>query len=93
MLRGLCRTATVARTFSSRAALSNAQVFRMPAMSPTMTEGGIVSWKYKSGESFSSGDVLLEVETDKATIDVEAVDDGVMWEVLMQDGETNIPVG
>lgn len=65
----------------------------MPAMSPTMTEGGIVAWKMKAGDSFSSGDVLLEVETDKATIDVEAVDDGVMMEILLNDGAAGIPVG
>lgn len=65
----------------------------MPAMSPTMTEGGIVSWKFKAGETFSSGDVLLEVETDKATIDVEAQDDGIMWEIIEQDGASGVPVG
>lgn len=70
-----------------------ASVFKMPAMSPTMTEGGIVGWKVKAGDSFSAGDVLLEVETDKATIDVEAQDDGVMWEILQQDGASGLPVG
>ncbi|GEQ66580.1 hypothetical protein JCM33374_g243 [Metschnikowia sp. JCM 33374] len=93
MLRSFTRSAALARKFSSRAALLNASIFRMPAMSPTMTEGGIVSWKFKAGEEFASGDVLLEVETDKATIDVEATDDGIMWEVLLQDGESGIPVG
>lgn len=52
-----------------------------------------MSWKLKSGEEFSAGDVLLEVETDKATIDVEAQDDGVMWEILEQDGASGVPVG
>ncbi|KAI3405411.2 PDX1 [Candida oxycetoniae] len=70
-----------------------ASLFRMPAMSPTMTEGGIVSWKVKPGDSFNAGDVLLEVETDKATIDVEAADDGKMWEILEKDGANGIPVG
>lgn len=70
-----------------------ASVFAMPAMSPTMTEGGIVAWKVKPGEKFSEGDVLLEVETDKATIDVEAQDEGVLWEILEQDGASGIPVG
>ncbi|CUM66324.1 uncharacterized protein PRCAT00003986001 [Priceomyces carsonii] len=70
-----------------------ASVFRMPAMSPTMTEGGVVSWKYKPGEKFSGGDVLLEVETDKATIDVEAQDDGILWEILVNEGSSEIPVG
>lgn len=62
-------------------------------MSPTMTEGGIVAWKLKSGDKFAAGDVLVEVETDKATIDVEAQDDGVMWEILKNDGDKAIPVG
>lgn len=53
-----------------------AQAFGMPAMSPTMERGGVVDWKFKAGDTFSAGDVLLEVETDKATIDVEAQDDG-----------------
>jgi len=74
----------------TRNAISN---FQMPAMSPTMTEGGIASWKKKEGESFGTGDVLLEIETDKATIDVEAQDDGIMGKILFQDGSKNIPVG
>jgi len=65
----------------------------MPAMSPTMTEGGIASWKKREGETFSAGDVLLEIETDKATIDVEAQEDGVVGKILLQDGVKNVPVG
>ncbi|KAK7049430.1 pyridoxine biosynthesis protein [Paramarasmius palmivorus] len=67
--------------------------FQMPAMSPTMTEGGIASWKKKEGEAFSAGDVLLEIETDKATIDVEAQDDGVMGKILVPDGAKGVKVG
>ncbi|KAL5535636.1 hypothetical protein ACEPAF_3730 [Sanghuangporus sanghuang] len=67
--------------------------FAMPAMSPTMSEGGITSWKKKEGEHFSSGDVLLEVETDKATIDVEAQDDGILAKIIKPDGAKNIVVG
>lgn len=93
MLRAVSRSTTGWRRFSLHSSLLNAQVFKMPAMSPTMTEGGIVSWKFKAGDEFASGDVLLEVETDKATIDVEAQDDGIMWEVLEQDGTSGIPVG
>ncbi len=48
-----------------------------------MTEGGIASWKVQPGEAFSAGDVLLEIETDKATIDVEAQDDGIMGKILV----------
>ncbi|KAK6204518.1 uncharacterized protein RJT21DRAFT_136983 [Scheffersomyces amazonensis] len=73
--------------------VNNATFYKMPAMSPTMSEGGIVSWKFKPGDSFNSGDVLLEVETDKATIDVEAVDDGKLWEILENDGAKGIAVG
>ncbi|KAL4241614.1 Acetyltransferase component of pyruvate dehydrogenase complex [Abortiporus biennis] len=67
--------------------------FGMPAMSPTMTEGGIAQWKKKEGESFAAGDVLLEIETDKATIDVEAQDDGVVAKILVNDGAKGVQVG
>ncbi|KAK8854638.1 hypothetical protein IAR55_003377 [Kwoniella newhampshirensis] len=82
---------------SSRLPLRNVRYattsMRMPAMSPTMTEGGITGWKKKEGEAFAAGDVLLEVETDKATIDVEAQDDGVMGKIIVPDGSSKIPVG
>lgn len=81
------------RNLHVQSPLLAAQVFRMPAMSPTMEEGGIVSWKVENGQEFAAGDVLLEVETDKATIDVEAQDDGTMWEILEKDGATGIAVG
>jgi pyruvate/2-oxoglutarate dehydrogenase complex dihydrolipoamide acyltransferase (E2) component len=65
----------------------------MPAMSPTMTEGGIANWKKNEGDAFTAGDVLLEIETDKATIDVEAQDDGIMGKILVKAGENKVPVG
>ena len=65
----------------------------MPAMSPTMTEGNISSWKVKEGDSFAVGDVLLEIETDKASMDVEAQDDGVMAKIFAQDGSKGVKVG
>ncbi|SPO01127.1 related to pyruvate dehydrogenase complex protein X precursor, dihydrolipoamide acetyltransferase [Cephalotrichum gorgonifer] len=65
----------------------------MPALSPTMTEGKIATWKVKEGESFSAGDVLLEIETDKATMDVEAQDDGVMMRIMKEDGSAAVQVG
>ncbi|KAF9228752.1 single hybrid motif-containing protein [Gyrodon lividus] len=65
----------------ARYAITNLE---MPAMSPTMTEGGISSWKKKEGEPFSAGEVLLEIETDKATIDVEAQEDGVLGKILLR---------
>lgn len=60
-------------------------------MSPTMTEGGIASWKKQEGETFAAGDVLLEIETDKATIDVEAQDDGVLAKIVVSSPQS--PVG
>ncbi|KAG9314470.1 single hybrid motif-containing protein [Chiua virens] len=77
-------------TSARRHALSR---FAMPAMSPTMTEGGIASWKKSEGESFSVGDVLLEIETDKASIDVEAQDDGILAKIIALGGSKNVAVG
>lgn len=65
----------------------------MPALSPTMTEGNIAKWNLKEGDSFSAGDVLLEIETDKASMDVEAQDDGVLAKIVQGDGSKNIAVG
>lgn len=67
--------------------------FTMPAMSPTMTEGGIATWKKKEGDSFAPGDVLLEIETDKATMDVEAQDEGKIAKIIFGDGSKAVPVG
>ncbi|KAF9291431.1 hypothetical protein BGZ68_004079 [Mortierella alpina] len=58
----------------------------MPALSPTMTEGTITAWKKKEGDSVVAGDVLLEIETDKAGMDVEAVEDGILAKILHPDG-------
>lgn len=55
----------------------------MPAMSPTMTSGTISRWAKQEGETFEAGEVLLEIETDKASIEVEAQDAGVMGKVLV----------
>jgi hypothetical protein len=70
-----------------------AQNFTMPALSPTMTEGNIAKWNVKEGDSFSAGDVLLEIETDKASMDVEAQDDGIMAKITQGDGTKGIQVG
>lgn len=70
-----------------------AQNFSMPALSPTMTEGNIASWRIKEGESFSAGDVLLEIETDKATMDVEAQDDGIMFKIIQGNETKGVKVG
>lgn len=58
-----------------------------------MTEGSIAAWRVKEGEKFSAGDVLLEIETDKATMDVEAQDDGIMMKIMQGDGAKGVKVG
>lgn len=65
----------------------------MPALSPTMTEGNIAAWRVKEGDKFAAGDVLLEIETDKATMDVEAQDDGIMFKIMTGDGAKAVQVG
>ncbi|KAF1366024.1 hypothetical protein EJ07DRAFT_161078 [Lizonia empirigonia] len=65
----------------------------MPALSPTMTEGNIATWKIKEGDSFSAGDVLLEIETDKAQMDVEAQDDGILAKIIQGDNSKQVQVG
>ena len=81
------------RTFSSMPVRQAAHNFTMPAMSPTMTEGNIASWKVQEGDSFETGDVLLEIETDKASMDVEAQDDGKMAKIFSPDGSKSVKVG
>ena len=64
----------------------------MPALSPTMTEGTLARWLKKEGEQVKAGDVLAEIETDKATMEVEAVDEGVLGKILVPDGTANVKV-
>jgi pyruvate dehydrogenase E2 component (dihydrolipoamide acetyltransferase) len=64
----------------------------MPALSPTMTEGTLARWLKKEGETVKSGDVIAEIETDKATMEVEAVDEGVLGRILVADGTTGVKV-
>ncbi len=64
----------------------------MPALSPTMTEGTLARWLKKEGEQIKSGDVLAEIETDKATMEVEAVDEGVLTKILVADGTAGVKV-
>ncbi|MCZ6814804.1 MAG: biotin/lipoyl-binding protein, partial [Alphaproteobacteria bacterium] len=59
---------------------------RMPALSPTMTEGKIAQWLKKEGEAVRSGDLLAEIETDKATMEVEATDEGILGKILAAAG-------
>jgi len=64
----------------------------MPALSPTMTEGKLAKWVKKVGEEVKSGDVLAEIETDKATMEVEAVDEGTLLEILVAEGTEGVAV-
>ena len=64
----------------------------MPALSPTMTEGTLARWLKKEGDSIRAGDVIAEIETDKATMEVEAVDEGVLGRILVADGTEGVKV-
>lgn len=66
---------------------------KMPALSPTMEEGTLAKWLVKEGDSVSSGDLLAEIETDKATMEFEAVDEGVITKLLVAEGTDGVKVG
>lgn len=67
-------------------------LIRMPALSPTMTEGTLARWLKKEGEGVEPGDVIAEIETDKATMEVEAVDEGTLGKILVADGTEGVAV-
>jgi pyruvate dehydrogenase E2 component (dihydrolipoamide acetyltransferase) len=64
----------------------------MPALSPTMTEGNLARWLKKEGERIKAGDVIAEIETDKATMEVEAVDEGILGKIVVPDGTEGVKV-
>ena len=64
----------------------------MPALSPTMEKGNLAKWLKKEGEAVKTGDVIAEIETDKATMEYEAVDDGVMAKIVVPEGTSDVPV-
>ncbi len=64
----------------------------MPALSPTMTEGNLAKWHKAEGDKIEAGDVIAEIETDKATMEVEAVDEGVLGKIIVAEGTENVPV-
>lgn len=64
----------------------------MPALSPTMTEGNLAKWHKAEGDTVESGDIIAEIETDKATMEVEAVDEGTMGKILVAEGTAGVPV-
>ncbi len=66
---------------------------KMPALSPTMEEGTLAKWLVKEGDEVTAGDILAEIETDKATMEFEAVDEGTVSSILIQEGTDNVAVG
>jgi pyruvate dehydrogenase E1 component beta subunit len=66
---------------------------KMPALSPTMEEGTLAKWLVKEGDAVSAGDILAEIETDKATMEFEAVDEGTIGQILVAEGTENVKVG
>ena len=64
----------------------------MPALSPTMEKGNLAKWLKKEGDAVKSGDVIAEIETDKATMEVEAVDEGVLAKIVVPEGTADVPV-
>jgi pyruvate dehydrogenase E1 component beta subunit len=66
---------------------------KMPALSPTMEEGTLAKWLVKEGDSVKSGDILAEIETDKATMEFEAVDEGIVASIMVAEGTDNVKVG
>src|SRR5690242_10373947 len=64
----------------------------MPALSPTMTEGNIAKWHKKEGDAVKAGDVIAEIETDKATMEFEAVDEGTLGKILVPEGAQGVKV-
>ena len=68
----------------------------MPALSPTMEEGTLANWLVKEGDTVSSGDILAEIETDKATMEFEAVDEGIVGKIIVAEGtegvKVNVPI-
>ena len=64
----------------------------MPALSPTMEKGNLAKWHKKEGDAVKSGDVIAEIETDKATMEVEAVDEGTLGKILVPEGTNDVAV-
>ncbi|KAF3161442.1 pyridoxine biosynthesis protein [Orbilia oligospora] len=85
--------AVAARGISSTTRDLKAHNFNMPALSPTMMEGTITSWRINEGDKFAAGDVILEVETDKAQMDVEAQDDGILAKIFVKASKDAVQVG
>ena len=69
------------------------QEITMPALSPTMTQGNIAEWKIAAGDKVNAGDVIADIETDKATMALESMEDGYVAKILVPAGATDVKVG
>ncbi|XP_044494891.1 dihydrolipoyllysine-residue acetyltransferase component 2 of pyruvate dehydrogenase complex, mitochondrial-like [Mangifera indica] len=88
-----CSQVRSRRGFASNSGLPPHQEIGMPSLSPTMTEGNIARWLKKEGDKISPGEVLCEVETDKATVEMECMEEGYLAKILKGDGSKEIKVG
>ncbi|KAJ4717854.1 Acetyltransferase component of pyruvate dehydrogenase complex [Melia azedarach] len=91
--RGLACSQVHLRGFASDSGLPPHQEIGMPSLSPTMTEGNIARWLKKEGDKISPGEVLCEVETDKATVEMECMEEGYLAKIIKGDGSKEIKVG
>src|SRR5690348_3903772 len=82
-----------ARPFAKGKLASMPIELRMPALSPTMEEGTLAKWLVKEGDAVKSGDILAEIETDKATMEFEAVDEGTIAKIVVAEGTDEVKVG
>ncbi|GAQ89040.1 hypothetical protein KFL_004810130 [Klebsormidium nitens] len=81
------------RLFSAAADYPPHEQITMPSLSPTMEKGNIATWKAKVGDQLAPGDVLCDIETDKATLDMEVQEEGYLAKILMPEGAKDVPVG
>ncbi|PFH56459.1 hypothetical protein XA68_16481 [Ophiocordyceps unilateralis] len=91
--RRALRTGFASHVVRFYASFPDHQVVRMPALSPTMQAGNIGAWQKKPGDGIAPGDVLVEIETDKAQMDFEFQEEGVIAKILKDSGEKDVPVG
>jgi pyruvate dehydrogenase E2 component (dihydrolipoamide acetyltransferase) len=91
--RSVLRTGFNSHVVRYYASFPDHQVIKMPALSPTMQAGNIGSWQKKIGDSIAPGEVLVEIETDKAQMDFEFQEEGIIAKILRDSGEKDVPVG
>lgn len=91
--QNVLRTGFASHVVRCYASFPDHQVVKMPALSPTMQAGNIGAWQKKAGDTIAPGDVLVEIETDKAQMDFEFQEDGVLAKILEESGAKDIAVG